>query len=206
MERDTEIPEDIEKLMKKYKPKGRLEYTTRFILELLGRNHLKVKIHSENVARLAVLVGEGMKKDIKAALYSALIHDVGKIFLPADLFSGRKILPEEYAEVKKHVLMAFRVIVDEHMFVALCAALHHAMYDEGYGITIDDFPKNLQLKTIKKILEIATIISICDFIEAFTHRPSEVGIDLREVLEKKYSDDKLVVEEALKGAGILGWM
>jgi len=88
--------------------------------------------------------------------------------------------------------------------------LHHAVYDKGYGLSMGDFPQNLQLRTVKKILEIATIISICDFIEAFTHRKTapknEIILNLRKALEEKYPDDKLAIEKALKGARKLKWM
>jgi len=151
-----------------------------------------------------------MKKDIKAILYSALLHDIGKLFLPANLFDGRSISSKEYAEVKKHALMALWTLGDKHMFVALCASLHHAVYEKGYGLSMKDFPKSLQIRTVKKILEIATIISICDFIEAFTHRKTapknEIVLNLRETLGEKYPDDELVIEKALKGARMLKWM
>lgn len=158
------IPEDIAGLMVEYAPKGHLEHTTRLILKLFGVNHAKVKEHAENVARLAVVVGKEMKKDVRAILYSALLHDIGKLLLPAGLFSGRDISAEEYSEVKRHSVMAFQALGDEHMFVAMCAALHHAMYDRGYGLSMADFPPGLQPKTVKKILEDATIISVCDFL------------------------------------------
>lgn len=203
------IPEDINGLMKKYVPQGQLDHTTRLFLKLFGVNHAKVKVHAENVARLAVIVSKGMKKDVKATLYSSLLHDLGKLFLPADLFNGREISAEEYVEVKRHSIMAFQAIGDEHMFVSLCAALHHAMYEKGYGLSMEDFPAGLQPKTVKKVLEIAMIISVCDFIEAFTHRnttPKDGAVfNLPEALKKKYPDDYLIVAKAIKGAERLGW-
>lgn len=204
------IPDDIATLMAEYAPKGHLEHTTRLILKLFGVNHTKVKAHIENVARLAVIVGERMKKDVKAVLYSALLHDLGKLLLPADLFSGRNISSDEYAEVKRHSVMAFQALGDEHMFTALCAALHHAVYDKGYGLTMADFPEGLQPKTVKKILEVATIISVCDFLEAFTHRSTTPKggaiLDLPQALRDKYPDDYLIVEAAIDGAKKLGWL
>ena len=109
------ISPDINSLMAEYKPKGQLEHTTRSILKFLDVNHVPVKVHAENVARLAVIVGKEMKKDIKAILYSALLHDIGKLFLPANLFDGRSISSKEYAEVKKHALMALWTLGDKHI-------------------------------------------------------------------------------------------
>ena len=204
------IPEDIAKLMAEHAPKGHLEHTARLILKLFGVNHARVKMHVENVARLSVIVGEEMEKDCNAILYSALLHDLGKLFLPADFFSGRDISMDEYGEVKKHAVMAYQAIGDEHMFVALCASLHHAMYEKGYGLSMADFPEGLQPRTVKKVLEIATIISVCDFIEAFTHRETTpkdgVVLDLPKALKEKYPDDHLIVEKALEAAAYLNWL
>ena len=91
--------------------------------------------------------------DKKAAFFAGLLHDVGKIVLPADLFDGHNISAEEYARVKEHAIAGFRVLMQFHYFTALCAGLHHALYKKGYGLAIDDFPKEWGLETIKKVLE-----------------------------------------------------
>ena len=90
------------------------------------------------------------------------------------------------------------------MFVALCAGLHHAMYRNGYGLELRDFPKGFSPATVKKILEISKIVSICDFIDAYRHRKSAIRDgsdastqDLKGMLYAKYPNDKLVVDLAL---------
>jgi len=121
----------------------------------------------------------------------------GIIFL-----DGHNISAEEYAKVKEHAIAGFRALRGLHAFTALCAGLHHNLYKAGYGLTLEDFPKDWSLATIKKVLEISAVISVCDFIDAFTHRATKIldgsaGPDLRTMLVQKYPDDVLIVDLAL---------
>jgi len=99
-------------------------------------------------------------------------------------------------------MAGFRALRGLHAFTALCAGLHHNLYKAGYGLTLDDFPKEWSMATIKKVLEISALISICDFIDAFTHRATKIldgskGADLRTMLVQKYPDDVGMVELAM---------
>lgn len=135
-------------------------------------------------------------KDPKAAFIGALMHDIAKLVLPYDLFEDRDITEEEYQEIKKHALEGFEILKDFHEFTALCAGLHHALYKSGYGLNIKDFPPEWDLALVKKALDISVIISITDFIDAFTHRKpsSRISSDksLEELLKEKYPSDHLV--------------
>jgi len=188
-----------------YEPRGGLEHTARLFLALSGVNHRQVKGHIERVALLAEAVAVKLQKDAKATFFAGLLHDVGKIILPADLFDGHNIDAKEYAKVKEHAMGGFEVLKQFHHFTALCAGLHHALYKKGYGLTMDDFPAEWGLETIKKVLEISAIISICDFIDAFTHRKTKIkdgsdkgSPDLREMLREKYPNDHLMIDIALR--------
>lgn len=195
----------IKRKIKKYDPSGALGHTANVFLALSSIRHEKVKKHSQKAALLAEEVAICMKMDAKAAFFAMLLHDMGKILLPPELFDGREITAEEYKKIKEHAIMGFMAFKDLHMLISLCAGFHHAMYDRGYGLTMEDFPKGLSLKTVKKILEIATIVSICDFIEAFKTRPTKIkdGSDknsknLKTMLKEKYPNDHIIVETALK--------
>ena len=130
----------IQKKIKTYDPKNELGHTAKVFLALCGINHNEVKGHVERVALLAEATAIRMKKDAKAAFFAGLLHDIGKLILPAPLFDGHNINTAEYAEVKTHALAGFEVLKDLHAFVALCAGFHHALYATGYGLTIKDFP------------------------------------------------------------------
>lgn len=188
----------------KYNPKGGLGHTAKLFLALSVVNHGQVKGHIERVALLSEAVAMRMQMDKKAAFFAGLLHDVGKIILPADLFDGHNISAEEYAKVKEHALAGFKILSQFHYFTALCAGVHHALYKNGYGLTLNDFPKEWGLETVKKVLDISAIISVCDFIDAFTHRKTEIkdgsdaaAPDLRGMLLAKYPNDRLIVDCAL---------
>ncbi|MEA1925821.1 MAG: HDIG domain-containing protein [Patescibacteria group bacterium] len=203
MKLDTRIRKKIDQ----YQPQGNIDHTSKFFLLMAEVNHLGTKQHCQRVALLAEQVAKKTKKDPKAAFFGGLLHDIGKIILPNTLFDGHDIDKEEYEQIKKHALNGFKILKDVHLFTALGAGLHHNLYKGGYGLSQKDFPSNFSIETIKKLLEISTIISICDFIDAFTHRKTAIkdGSDkvsgkatLKKMLQNKYPNDYILVDIALK--------
>lgn len=195
----------IKRKIREYNPKGGLGQTAVVLLTLLSISHPLVRKHAERVALLAEAVALKMKKDAKAAFFAGLLHDTGKASIPNHLFDGRDITEEEYAEVKKHSLAGFLALKEKHLFTAYCAGFHHALNAKGYGLTLRDFPEDWELQTVKKVLEIATIIAICDYIDAAFTRDGVMksdteasGTGLRERLEKKFPDDLEGVRIALE--------
>jgi hypothetical protein len=191
--------------IEEYKPKGQLGDTAKFFLSISAIRHNYVKGHAERVALMAEGVARALKLDTKAAFFAGLMHDIGKLVLPHQLFRDRDITLAEYAEVKSHALAGYRILKDRHLFTALCAGLHHALYESGYGLTTEDFPTNWNPKLIRKVLQIATLVSICDFIDAYQHRHSKIldgsdkpASDLEGLLKSKYPDDFQAVQAALK--------
>lgn len=172
---------------------------------MVSVKHLDVRCHCERVALLAESVAKKYNKDPKATFFGGLLHDIGKTVLPFQLFDGHNIDASEYMLVKEHAFDGFSILQGMHLFTALCSGAHHAMYKAGYGISAEDLPKEWGLDTITKMLEIATIISICDFVDAATHRKTEikdgsdaVAHDLRGMLQKKYPNHHAMIETAIK--------
>jgi putative nucleotidyltransferase with HDIG domain len=195
----------VQRKIKSYSPKGGLDQTAKIVLSIAGINHPQVKGHNERVALLAEVVAQKLRKDSKAAFFGGLLHDLGKITEPCDLFDGHDITAEQYALVKKHVFEGFKALKDHHLFVAYCAGLHHSVCFGGYGLKAIDFPKKWHQGTVKKILEISCIIGICDFIDAFTHRTTKIkdgsdsnSPDLKTMLYKKYPEDQEAIDLALE--------
>jgi len=200
----------IRKKILAYNPKGGLAQTAFLFLALADINHRSTKAHVERVALLAEATAHELKKDKKAAFFAGLLHDIAKLTLPLFLFDGHNISPEEYAQVKKHAWDGFKVLKNLHLFTALCAGIHHNLYKSGYGVTSKDFPSNWSPATIKKVLDISMIISICDFIEAFTSRSTKIldgsgriepmvqAPDLQAMLYVKYPEDHQTIDAALK--------
>jgi putative nucleotidyltransferase with HDIG domain len=194
--------------IKAYNPKGDLAHTARLFLAMSSVNHISTKDHVERVALLAEAVARALRKDLKAAFFAGLLHDVGKLILPADLFDGHNVDAVEYQHIRTHALAGYKALKKLHLFTALCAGLHHNLYKAGYGIVTEAFPKEWSPATIKKVLEISTIISVCDFIDAFTHRKTEIKDgsdsatgqdkpDLKSMLYTKYPDDKEMIDVAI---------
>ncbi len=202
----------VQKRINKYNPAGGLDQTANVLLALCGVNHCQVKEHNERVALTAEEVAIALGKDPKAAFFAALLHDIGKITQPHPLFDGHDISQTEYLEVKMHAIAGFDALKDYHLFTALCAGLHHSLFENGYGLKTDVFPKNWHMGTVKKILEISMIISICDFIDAFSQRKTKIkdGSDknaksLKEMLYEKYPEDHKTIDIALTKYKKLGF-
>ncbi len=202
------IATKIRKKILAYNPEGGLAQTSLFFLALAEINHLSTKNHVERVALLAEAVAVRQKKDAKATFFAGLLHDLGKLVLPANLFDGHNITPDEYLLVKEHARNGYKAMMKMHLFTALCAGFHHNLYKAGYGTTMDDFPKKWSPATIKKVLEISAIISICDFVEAYTSRNTKIldgsggNMSLKQMLYTKYPNDlqtvDIVLEESKK--------
>lgn len=200
-----EISDIVLRKIDGYKFKGGLDQTAKLFLKLASMYHQKVKEHSERVALLSEEIAIRTGKDPKPAFIGALMHDNAKILLPYDLFDDRNISEEEYQKIKKHPVKGFEILKDFHEFTAMCAGLHHALYESGYGLTLKDFPPDWDLELVKKALDISVIISIADFIDAFTHRKTSIkdgsdkgSLRLEEMLKAKYPNDHQAVEVALK--------
>lgn len=192
----------IERKIETYKAGGGLDHTARVFLALCGINHPEVKQHVERVALLTEAAAIRTKKDPKAAFFAGLLHDIGKLVLPSNLFDGHNIDREEYETVKTHAVAGFEALKGFHSFTALCAGLHHSLYRSGYGLDVSDFPEEWNPATIKKVLEISTIVSISDFTDAFSNRKTKIKTgetgSLKEMLKKKYLDDHALVDIVLE--------
>jgi hypothetical protein len=177
-----------------------------FYLTLAGINHPAVKAHSIRVAHLSMAVGEALQKDSYACFVAGALHDVGKLLLPYPLFDGHNITSEEYAQIKEHVSMGYAALKNNYLFTALVVGLHHSMSKNGYGLTWKELPEVLGTDTIKKILDIATIISVCDFADAYSTRTTKImdgteGNSLKELLYNKFPNDKVIVDTVLLKCG-----
>ncbi|MDZ7753123.1 MAG: PAS domain S-box protein [Gammaproteobacteria bacterium] len=138
--------------------------------------------HQMRVARLAVAIGGamGLSGSILNGLdFGGRIHDIGKIYIPAEILSrpGR-LPPEEFALIKNHTTAGHLIIrdIDFPWPVAEMALQHHERLD-GTG-----YPKGLEGDDI--ILE-ARIIAVADVVEAMTnHRPYRPALGLEQALDE----------------------
>ena len=143
--------------------------------------------HQKNVSQLATFIAQEMKlpqDKIEGIRIASLVHDIGKISLPAEILNKPTKLSEiEYSLIKDHSQVGYDVLksIEFPWSIAKIVLQHHERLD-GSG-----YPKNL--KGDKIMLE-ARIIGVVDVVEAMSsHRPYRpaLGIDaaLEEITQNK---------------------
>ena len=125
--------------------------------------------HEVRVAELACLIAQRLGWDeaaIAALRTAALVHDVGKISIPAEILSKpARLTPLEFELIKGHPQIAYDILApiafDDH--VAEIVLQHHERLDgSGYPARLHD----------GAILPAARVLAVADVVEAMvSHRP-----------------------------------
>ena len=157
--------------------------------------------HQKRVSNLARVIAQemGLSKDTTDNIRMAgIIHDIGKISVPAEILSKpTKLSNMEFGLIKVHPQIAYDILkgVELPYPIAQTVLQHHERLD-GSG-----YPQGLKGENI--ILE-ARILAVADVIEAMaSHRPYRpaLGIDaaLNEIEQNKGAlYDTEVVDACLK--------
>jgi PAS domain S-box-containing protein/putative nucleotidyltransferase with HDIG domain len=133
--------------------------------------------HQQRVARLACAIAEEMglpQSQIDGLRIAGLIHDLGKVTIPAEILSKPSKLTEtEFSIIKNHPQVAYVIIkkIDFPWPVSDIILQHHE-YLNGTG-----YPRGLKESDI--LIE-ARILTVADIVEAMaSHRPYRpaLGID-----------------------------
>ncbi|MFC1495507.1 HD domain-containing phosphohydrolase [Thermodesulfobacteriota bacterium] len=143
--------------------------------------------HQRRVAELALKISEEMKcpKDQEKGIHTVgVIHDLGKISIPAEILSKPTLLTDiEYSLMKTHPQIGYDILkeIDFPWPVAEIIYQHHERID-GTG-----YPRGLKGGEI--LLE-AKIIAVSDVVEAMaSHRPYRpalgIAAGLDEILKNK---------------------
>ena len=125
--------------------------------------------HSKRVAEYSRMIAKrlGKNKEEQDAIYRAgLLHDVGKIRIPADIINKPgKLTDEEFDTIKIHPIAGHHILksISENSFMAVAAKYHHERYD-GKG-----YPNGLSGENIP---EIARILGVADSYDAMTSNRS----------------------------------
>jgi len=141
--------------------------------------------HSRRVAEYArkIAARMGKSKEEQEEIFQAgLLHDVGKIRVPAEIINkpGR-LTDEEFAIIKIHPVTGYHILheISEDTLIAISAKYHHERYD-GKG-----YPNGL---IGEKIPEIARILGVADSYDAMTsnrsYRDALPQAVVREEIEK----------------------
>lgn len=132
----------------------------KFLLSLYDKNtylHVyRVALYSEQLETYLKL----SKKEMNILLYSLLLHDIGKIFIPTELLEKKdKLTEEEFSLIKKHVEFGYMLLPDSMFQIKNVILSHHERLD-GSG-----YPFH---KTDKEIPKLSKILAIADSFDAMT--------------------------------------
>ena len=156
--------------------------------------------HQERATRLACAIAQemGLEQERIEGLHAAgLLHDIGKISVPAELLVKPSILSEfEMAIMKTHPTVGFEIL-KEIPFpwpVAQIVVQHHERMD------VSGYPAGLRGEDI--LLE-ARILAVADVVEAMaSHRPYRASLGMDKALQEVRSNagrlyDQTVVDSLL---------
>jgi len=144
----------------------------RNIVSVISAMREQFNHHGPRVAGYAVKLAEvcGMtRNEIGLVAAGAALHDIGKIFIDADLLNApRKLTTAERNEMKKHVALGW-VVVERAGYEQIILDIirsHHEKWD-GTG-----YPDKLQGQEIPLA---ARVVTICDVYQAMTAERSYRG-------------------------------
>ncbi|WP_353893942.1 HD-GYP domain-containing protein [Proteinivorax hydrogeniformans] len=138
--------------------------------------------HSVNVAVLSIVIGVGLglsRQKLYELGLAALLHDIGKVFIPKEVLNkGERLNKEELDIIKQHTQIGYDYLkkkYDVPVLAYLGALQHHERYDgEGY-------PNKLAKD---KISLYGRIISVSDVYDALTSdRPYRPALSPSEGME-----------------------
>ncbi len=138
--------------------------------------------HQRRVAQLAIAIAKELRlaeEQIEGIQLAGVVHDVGKIQIPAEILSkpGR-LTPLEFELIKQHAQSGYEILksIDFPWPIAQIVLQHHERLN-GSG-----YPQALKGDQI--LLE-AKIIAVADVVESMTsHRPYRPGLGIDAALQE----------------------
>ena len=188
---------------------ARLEDVLKSITKTMGRvvetRDPYTQGHEQGVARLAVQIAEEMglsEDEIETIEVGALVHDIGKLSVPAEILTRPgKLGKPEFSLIKGHPESGYQILkdIDFGRPIAEIALQHHERID-GSG-----YPNGL---LGEEILLAARVVAVADVIEAMAaHRPYRPALGLDVAIEEirghpdKYDRDVIAACMRLYDAG-----
>jgi response regulator RpfG family c-di-GMP phosphodiesterase len=138
--------------------------------------------HQRRVSNLAVAIGRELQlpeEQLEGLHLAGVVHDVGKIPIPAEILSmPRQLSSIEFSLIKEHPKIGYEIMraIDFPWPIAQAILQHHERLD-GSG-----YPQGLK---DKQILMEAKILAIADVVEAISsHRPYRPSLGVGAALEE----------------------
>ena len=165
-----------------------LDQTMRYQLNILGSLDDFTRRHSENVANLSCRICEYLHLGQKFTIYCttcAYLHDLGKLFIPANILQKPdKLTEKEFEVMKTHTTLGYDMCMkDLKLRPYASGALNHheALNGTGYpnGLTKSNIPFEAQ------------IIRVADEYDAIvTKRQYKTHVNISETLKDLIKDTK----------------
>ncbi|MCD4796122.1 MAG: tetratricopeptide repeat protein [Candidatus Cloacimonetes bacterium] len=158
--------------------------------------------HQLRVANLSLAIAKEMnlsKKQLDSIRIAAILHDIGKIYIPYEvLCKPDKLTKSEYIMIKNHPLAAYDILktIEFQLPVAKIVYQHHEKMD-GSG-----YPQGL---TGNEIMMEARIVNVADVVDAMlSSRPYRPALDIKEALkELSVNEGKLYDPDVVKACTFL---
>ena len=144
-------------------------------------------VHTINVAILSTALGEAVGFDARTLhdlMIGALLHDIGKIELPADVLNKNGRFTEaERVMMQAHPVLGARALMDRPgvpELATIVAYEHHVRADRsGYP----EVPRNWKLSQASRVVQLADV-----FDALRTHRPYRQGLPVPKIVEMMRQD------------------
>ncbi|MDN5351328.1 MAG: hypothetical protein PWQ12_244 [Clostridiales bacterium] len=147
------------KLMEGPSVRGKAIFT---MIKTLHEKNKREEQHSIRVGELSYRLGKALNlpsRELGDLKMMGLLHDLGKIAIDQNILNKEsKLTNEEYAEIKKHPEIGYRILsgVNEMSEIAVYVLAHHESWD-GTG-----YPRGLKGTEIPYLARIITVVDAFD--------------------------------------------
>ena len=168
------------------KLKDALTQTIKLLLNASEQRDAYTAGHQQRVSHSTAAIARemGMSTDqVEGLRFGAMVHDIGKLGIPAELLSlPRKLKPEELALVRMHAQIGYDILQEmEYPWPIQHVVLQHHERLDGSG-----YPNRLKGDEI--CLE-ARVLAVADAVEAMaSHRPYRAAMGIDRAVAEVYAE------------------
>lgn len=188
------------------------EDKVRTLLEKLKSDQRSIYEHSLRVAVLSLDLGfenQLDQPDLTYLGYACLLHDIGKVSLPADLLSKKTVINStDRTSLNKHARLGYLALESfEPEIVKQIVVAHHEFQKIPYprnGIDRRKAERSTpgRRSNRSQVAELAQIVAAADMFDALTSQRSYKEAlsksDTETILRKQFTGDALYIDQVLR--------
>lgn len=189
----TKIIEEREEIFIKTKKNFELFINT--LVKIVELRDPYTSGHQERVAQLSVAIAKKMnlsREKIEAIRVAALLHDIGKIYIPSEILNkATKLTDLEFKMIKEHSKNGYDLLKGLQFDLPIAEyILQHHERNDGSG-----YPYGL---VKNEIYEEAKIIAIADVVEAISsHRPYRPALGIETAFDEINKNSGILYDEEI---------